>query len=114
MTREIPTIGVINGRATHAEICLMCAPHVGVAEEAVIFDPHFTMGSVPGDGIDSLQEPGAQTGGLRNAHRLRIDAKTALERAGMVNEVLPRAQLLDRAWKLADHIMTQPSWSPAG
>ena len=34
-------------------------------------------------------------------------AKTALE-YGMVNEVVPRAQLLQRAWTIADHIMTQP------
>jgi enoyl-CoA hydratase/carnithine racemase len=26
----------------------------------------------------------------------------------MVNEVLPRAKLLERAWKIADHIMAQP------
>jgi enoyl-CoA hydratase/carnithine racemase len=36
-----------------------------------------------------------------------IDAKTALE-YGLVNEVVPRDKLLDRAWQLADHIMTQP------
>jgi enoyl-CoA hydratase/carnithine racemase len=36
-----------------------------------------------------------------------IDAKTALE-YGMVNEVMPRDKLLLRAWRLADHIMTQP------
>ena len=36
-----------------------------------------------------------------------IDAKTALE-YGMVNEVVPRAKLLERAWTIADHIMTQP------
>ena len=36
-----------------------------------------------------------------------IDARTALE-YGMVNEVVPREKLLDRAWQLADHIMTQP------
>src|SRR5438445_618539 len=53
---EIPTIGVINGHAAHAEICLMCDLTL-CAEEAVIFDPHFNMGSVPGDGIHScLQE----------------------------------------------------------
>ena len=67
------------------------------------------MGSVPGDGIHScLQE---LLGVKRAAYALltgqRIDAKTALA-WGMVNEVLPRDQLLDRAWKLADHIMAQP------
>jgi enoyl-CoA hydratase/carnithine racemase len=105
---EIPTIGVINGHAAHAEICLMCDLTL-MAEEAVIFDPHFTMGSVPGDGIHScLQE---LLGVKRAAYALltgqRIDARTALE-WGMVNEVLPRDALLDRAWKLADHVMSQP------
>ena len=36
-----------------------------------------------------------------------IDAKTALE-YGMVNEIHPREKLIERAYKLADHIMTQP------
>ena len=105
---EIPTVGVINGHATHAEICLMCDLTL-CAEEAVIFDPHFTMGSVPGDGIHScLQE---LLGVKRAAYAMltgqRIDASTALA-WGMVNEVRPRDQLLGRAWKLADHIMAQP------
>lgn len=105
---EIPTIGVLNGSGGHAEICLMCDITL-CAEEAVIFDPHFNMGSVPGDGIHScLQE---LLGVKRAAYALLtgqlIDAQRALE-YGLVNEVLPRAQLLDRAWKLADHIMRQP------
>ncbi len=29
-------------------------------------------------------------------------------RYGMVNEVVPKAKLIERAYKLADHIMTQP------
>jgi enoyl-CoA hydratase/carnithine racemase len=67
------------------------------------------MGSVPGDGIHScLQE---LLGVKRAAYVLvtgqQIGATLALE-LGLVNEVLPRDQLLDRAWKLADHIMNQP------
>ena len=105
---EIPTIGVLNGHGGHAEICLMCDLTL-CAEEAIIFDAHYNMGSVPGDGIHScLQE---LLGVKRAAYALitgqRIDARKALE-WGMVNEVLPRDQLLDRAWKLADHIMSQP------
>lgn len=105
---EIPTIGVFNGHGGHAEICLMCDLTI-CAEEAIIFDPHYNMGSVPGDGIHScLQE---LLGVKRAAYALitgqRIDAKLALE-YGLVNEIMPRDQLLDRAWKLADHIMSQP------
>lgn len=105
---EMPTIGLLNGSGGHAEICLMCDITL-CAEEAVVFDPHFNMGSVPGDGIHScLQE---LLGVKRAAYVLitgqQIDATLALE-YGMVNEVLPRDRLLDRAWKLADHIMSQP------
>jgi len=105
---EIPTIGVLNGSGGHAEICLMCDITL-CAEEAVIFDPHFNMGSVPGDGIHSCFQE--LLGVKRAAYALltgeMIDAKRALE-YGLVNEVLPRVQLLDRAWSLADHIMKQP------
>jgi enoyl-CoA hydratase/carnithine racemase len=105
---EIPTIGVLNGSGGHAEICLMCDITL-CAEEAVIFDPHYNIGSVPGDGIHSCFQE--LLGVKRAAYALitgqQIDAKLALE-YGMVNEVLPRDKLLARAFKLADHIMTQP------
>src|SRR5258706_1516053 len=105
---EIPTIGVLNGSGGHAEICLMCDITL-CAEEAIIFDSHYNIGSVPGDGIHSCFQE--LLGVKRAAYALitgqRIDAKLALE-YGMVNEVLPRDRLLARAWKLADHIITQP------
>ena len=67
------------------------------------------MGSVPGDGIHSCFQE--LLGVKRAAYALltgqRINAKLALE-WGMVNEVLPRDQLLGRAFRLADHIMSQP------
>lgn len=105
---EIPTIGVLNGSGGHAEVCLMCDITL-CAEEAVIFDPHFNMGSVPADGIHCCFQE--LLGVKRAAYALitgqQIDAKLALE-YGLVNEVLPRDKLLDRAWKLADHIMGRP------
>ena len=105
---EIPTIGVLNGSGGHAEICLMCDITICVAD-AIIFDPHFNMGNVPGDGIHScfLELLGVKRGAYALLTGQRIDAKLALE-YGMVNEVLPRDQLLPRAWALADHIMAQP------
>jgi enoyl-CoA hydratase/carnithine racemase len=105
---EIPTIGVLNGSGGHAEICLMCDITL-CADEAVIFDPHYNIGSVPGDGIHSCFQE--LLGVKRAAYALitgqQIDARLALE-YGMVNEVLPRDKLLARAYKIADHIMTQP------
>lgn len=104
---EIPTIGVLNGPGFHSEICLMCDIAI-CAEDAIIFDPHYGTGAVPGDGIHSCFQE--LLGVRRAAYALltgqAIDAKTALE-YGMVNEVLPKDKLISRAWTLADHIMSQ-------
>jgi len=105
---EIPTIGVLNGPGFHTEICLMCDISI-CSDDAVIFDLHYDIGSVPGDGIHSCFQE--LLGVKRAAYALltgeAIDAQKALD-YGMVNEVLPRDQMLARAYQIADHIMTQP------
>lgn len=105
---EVPTIGIMNGSGFHSEIVLMCDITL-CAEEATIFDLHYAIGSAPGDGIHSAFQE--LLGTKRAAYALltgeAITAQTALE-YGLVNEVLPRDDLIDRAYKLADHIMTQP------
>jgi enoyl-CoA hydratase/carnithine racemase len=105
---EIPTIGVFNGSGFHSEILLMCDLTL-CAEDARIYDLHYGISSVPGDGIHSCFTE--LLGVKRSAYALltgeSIDAATALE-YGMVNEVLPRDELLSRAYTIADHIMTQP------
>ena len=104
---EIPTIGVFNGPGAHAEMCLMCDITI-CSDDAMIFDPHYAMGSVPGDGIHSCFQE--LLGVKRAAYALltgqTIDARTALE-YGMVNEVVPRESLMKRAYEIADQIMTQ-------
>ena len=105
---EIPTIGLFNGSGFHSEIVLMCDITL-CAEEATIFDLHFDIGSVPADGIHNCFQE--LLGVKRAAYALltgqAITAAQALE-WGMVNEVLPREQLLDRAKTIAAHIMSQP------
>ena len=105
---EIPTIGILNGCGFHSEICLMCDITL-MAEDAVIYDLHYDIGSVPGDGIHSCFEE--LLGVKRAAYALltgqAFDAKTALE-LGMVNEILPKDKLIERAYQISDHIMTQP------
>jgi enoyl-CoA hydratase/carnithine racemase len=105
---EIPTIGVFNGSGFHSEILLMCDLTL-CADDARIYDLHYGIGSVPGDGIHSCFEE--LLGVKRAAYALltgeAIDAQTALD-YGMVNEVLPREELIDRAFAIADHIMSQP------
>jgi enoyl-CoA hydratase/carnithine racemase len=105
---EIPTIGIFNGPGFHSEIVLMCDITIA-ADDAIIFDLHYDIGSVPADGIhNAFQE---LLGVKRAAYALltgeSITAQKALE-YGMVNEVLPREKLISRAYQIADHIMTQP------
>jgi len=97
----------MNGPGFHSEMCLMCDITI-CSEDAVIFDPHFKAGCVPGDGIHcAFQE---LLGVKRAAYALLtgqpIDAQKALE-LGLVNEVVPREKLIERAKELADIIMQQ-------
>jgi enoyl-CoA hydratase/carnithine racemase len=105
---EIPTIGLLNGPGFHSEIVLMCDITLA-ATDATIFDLHYDIGSVPGDGIHSAFQE--LLGVKRAAYALltgeAITAQKALE-WGMVNEVVPRECLVERAFQIADHIMTQP------
>lgn len=105
---EIPTIGVFNGSGFHSEILLMCDLTICSAD-ARIFDLHFGISSVPGDGIQCCFQE--LLGVKRAAYALltgeSFDAQTALE-YGLVNEVLPRDEILARAYVIADHIMAQP------
>jgi enoyl-CoA hydratase/carnithine racemase len=105
---EIPTIGIMNGPGFHSEIVLMCDITIA-ADDATIFDLHYDIGSVPADGIhNAFQE---LLGTKRAAYALltgeAITPQKALE-YGLVNEVLPRGELIERAFTIADHIMTQP------
>ncbi len=105
---EIPTIGVLNGPGFHTEICLMCDLTIA-SEDAVLFDLHYDIGSVPGDGIHScfIELLGVKRAAYALLTGQSITAKQALE-YGMINEVVPREKLIERAHELADHIMTQP------
>lgn len=105
---EIPTIGIMNGPGFHSEIVLMCDLTLA-ADDATIFDLHYDIGSVPADGIhNAFQE---LLGVKRAAYALltgeAISPQQALE-WGMVNEILPREKLIERAYTIADHIMGQP------
>jgi enoyl-CoA hydratase/carnithine racemase len=95
---EIPTIGVINGPGFHTEMLLMCDITI-CSEDAIIYDLHYDIGSVPGDGIHRCFQE--LLGVKRAAYALltgqTIDAKTALE-YGMVNEIHPRERLIERAY----------------
>lgn len=104
---EIPTIGLLNGPGFHTELCLFCDITL-MAEDATIFDLHYDIGSVPADGIHSCFQE--LLGVKRAAYALytgeAITAEKALE-YGLVNEVVPRNKLIERAHEISDHIMKQ-------
>jgi enoyl-CoA hydratase/carnithine racemase len=108
---DIPTISAVNGPGVHTEFAMMCDVTLATPD-ADFMDPHFWLGSPPGDG----QGMALQTlmGAKRAAYYIyaaqSIPAAKALE-WGLVSDVLPREQLLDRAWELARFIMKRPRYT---
>lgn len=102
---EIPTIGVINGPGFHAEMLLLCDVTI-CTEDTIILDPHMKAGLVSGDGFHCALQ------GLLNTKRATyamltsqpIDANKALE-WGLVNEVVPKERIYERAWELGREFM---------
>lgn len=101
---EVPMIGVVNGPAMrHSELPLMC--DIVIASDDATFEDtaHFKIASqVPGDGINIVY---TLLLGLNRARYFMltgqiIDAKSAKD-LGLVAELMPREQLLPRAWELA-------------
>jgi enoyl-CoA hydratase/carnithine racemase len=107
---EVPMIAAINGPTTiHSELAVLC--DIVIASETATFqdNPHFINGLVPGDGIQViwplLLRP--NRGGYFLLMGQTLSAQEALT-LGVVNEVAPREQVLDRAWEIARQIVKQP------
>ena len=107
---DVPVVGVVNGPASvHAEIVVL-SDIVLAADTAVFSDgPHFAGGTVPGDGVHVVWQHllGPNRGRYFLLTTQRIDAREALQ-LGIVNEVLPPGQALDRARQLAQAIAAKP------
>jgi enoyl-CoA hydratase/carnithine racemase len=108
---EVPVISAINGPAwRHSEIPLLC--DIVLAADDVQFQDsaHFPNGMVPGDGMHIVYP--LLLGWNRGRYFLltgqTLDAKKALE-LGLVSELLPRPDLLPRAWALAHQLAQQPA-----
>ena len=107
---EVPMIRAINGPALrHPELPLLC-DIVLASEDASFQDSaHFINGLIPGDGVPVVFP---MLLGLNRGQYLffltgqTIDAQKALE-LGLVSEVLPRDELLPRAWALAEQLCQQ-------
>jgi len=101
---NVPVIAAVNGPAHyHPELPVMS--DVVIASETATFQDvtHFMSGVVPGDGshIVWTHVLGPNRGRYFLLTGQELDAKTALE-YGAVNEVLPPAKVLPRAWELAE------------
>ncbi|HJP36877.1 MAG TPA: enoyl-CoA hydratase/isomerase family protein [Gammaproteobacteria bacterium] len=107
---DVPMISAINGPAArHAELPVMC--DIVLASETASFQDsaHFQGGLVPGDGMHIIFPllMGINRGRYFLLTGQILDARQALD-FGLVNEVLPAAELLPRAWDHAGQIMRQP------
>jgi enoyl-CoA hydratase/carnithine racemase len=107
---EVPMIAAVNGPATvHAELALLC--DIVLASDTATFKdaPHFRFGTVPGDGVHLIWP--LLLGMNRGRHFLltgrKFDAREA-EQLGLVAEVLPRDELVARAWAVARDLTRQP------
>jgi enoyl-CoA hydratase/carnithine racemase len=106
---EVPVIGAVNGPAfIHAELITMsdivlAAEHASFADKA-----HFPAGTVPGDGVHiwwpMLLGPNRGRHFLLTGDEISASEAKAL---GFVAEVLPRDQLLDRAWEVARGLLAK-------
>jgi len=107
---EVPIISAVNGPAMrHSELPLLC-DIVLAAEEASFQDSgHFISTLMPGDGVHVVYPllMGLNRGRYFLMTGQVIGSKEAKD-LGMVNEILPRDQLLDRAWELARQLNKFP------
>ncbi|MSQ68414.1 MAG: enoyl-CoA hydratase/isomerase family protein [Gammaproteobacteria bacterium] len=108
---QAPMIAAVNGPATvHAELALLC-DIVLAADHSTFQDaPHYPSGLVPGDGVHVVWP---MLLGLNRARYFLLtgqilSAQQALD-LGVVNEVLPQAALLQRAWELARIVRARPA-----
>lgn len=106
---EVPVISAINGPAVrHAEIPLL-SDIVLATDDAFLQDTaHFQGGMVPGDGMHLIMPllMGLTRGRYFLLTAQKISAAQALN-LGLYNEVLPRSELLPRAWTLARTLLQQ-------
>ena len=110
---EVPVIAAVNGPAIGAGLDLACMCDLRVAAESAKFAESFVkLGIIPGDGGAWLLQ---RIVGFSKAAELTltgetIDAAEAL-RIGLVSQVVPDADLLAAAHKLAARIACNPGFA---
>ncbi len=103
---EVPVIAAINGPATiHPEIPILSDITIASTTASFQDGPHFPSGIVPGDGVQFIWPLllGMNRGRFFLLTGQTLDAEQALA-LGVVNEVLPPEQVLERARHFARQI----------
>jgi enoyl-CoA hydratase/carnithine racemase len=107
---EIPTIAAVNGPAVGAGCDLACMCDLRIASEEASFAESFVkLGLIPGDGGAWLLQ---RIVGLAKACEMTftgeaVSAREALQ-CGLVQKVVPQADLMDAALDLARRIAANP------
>jgi len=105
---DVPVIAAITGTLElHAEMFLMSDITI-CADTAKFREPHVDWGVVPGDGVHVFWPMAI---GVNRARYFMLTQQelTAqqLHDWGVINEVLPRGEVLPRAWEHARYLMTK-------
>ena len=106
---EVPMIAAVNGSAlVHSEYILLCDIVISTEDSVYQDMPHPAFGIVPGDGTHIVWPE--VIGEIRGRYFLltgqKLSAKDAKE-YGAINEIVPRKDLLPRAWELAQQLTRQ-------
>jgi len=109
---EVPMIAAVNGPAyRHMELALLC--DIVLASETAVFvdSGHFEHGNlVPGDGVNVACMLAMGVNRARYFHYTGQELSAAeAKEYGLVNEVLPREAVLNRAWELALRMARKPA-----
>jgi enoyl-CoA hydratase/carnithine racemase len=107
---SVPVIAALNGPTTvHSEYVLLCDIVIATPDTVFQDKPHFGFGIVPGDGIHSLWPH--VIGSIRGRYfvltQQTLDAEEA-KALGVVNEIVSREHLLERAREIAAWIAKLP------
>ncbi|MDO8212599.1 enoyl-CoA hydratase/isomerase family protein [Conexibacter sp. CPCC 206217] len=107
---DAPMIAAVNGPATiHAEMALLCDVVLASDRSAFADQPHFPNGLVPGDGVQVIWP---LLLGMNRARYLMytgqvLSAQEAKD-LGLVAELMPKEDLLPRAYEIAQGILEKP------
>lgn len=108
---EVPMIAAINGPVyLHSDIPLLC--DIVLSADTAEFEDggHFTNGIVPGDGIYTVWA--LAIGATRAKYFVLTGQTLSAQEAltlGALNEVIPAAQLMARAWEHAEKLVKLPN-----